>query len=274
MTFPGFASSGGGAPGVGFGGGVAFVGVGFAGGNARRVVAAVDDDAAILAEAEAFETIATSRTSRTRPSPTRRTRPSTRNRNRTRIGAPMDRRSARERFDSPWTRGPRAVAPRPSAWWCTTRASPRPSSPPPRRRPRSRWARRARTSSTCLAKKAARAGPASSQVARFVGIASAGFARRSADHFGWTERTPRSPSPRAKSRTPRRPRRRDANQARGFAPRPLAIRRRRGGEDMYVLAREVVVLAAVGVTGFGGAHALPVTLRGGGRGRGPAVVLL
>ena len=55
MTFPGFASSGGGAPGVGFGGGVAFVGVGFAGGNARRVVAAVDDDAAILAEAEAFE---------------------------------------------------------------------------------------------------------------------------------------------------------------------------------------------------------------------------
>ena len=66
----------------------------------------------------------------------------------------------------------------------------------------------------------------------------------------------------------------NANQARGFAPRPLAIRRRRGGEDMYVLAREVVVLAAVGVTGFGGAHALPVTLRGGGRGRGPAVVLL
>ena len=56
MTFPGFASSGGGAPGVGFGGGVAFVGVGFAGGNARRVVAAVDDDAAILAEADEFET--------------------------------------------------------------------------------------------------------------------------------------------------------------------------------------------------------------------------
>ena len=227
--------------------------------------------------------IATSRTSRTRPSPTRRTRPSptrrtrpsTRNRHRTRIGAPMDRRSARERFDSPWTRGPRAVAPRPSAWWCTTRASPRPSSPPPRRRPRSRWARRARTPSACLAKKAARAGPASSQVARFVGIASAGFARRSADHFGWTERTPRSPSPRAVAADAEKAEKAaNANQARGFAPRPLAIRRRRGGEDMYVLAREVVVLAAVGVTGFGGAHALPVTLRGGGRGRGPAVVLL
>ena len=66
----------------------------------------------------------------------------------------------------------------------------------------------------------------------------------------------------------------NANATDGIAPRPPRFAGGGAREDMYVLAREVVVLAAVGVAGFGGAHALPVTLRGrGGRGGLPVVLL-
>ena len=50
-----------------------------------------------------------------------------------------------------------------------------------------------------------------------------------------------------------------------FLARPLFLRRVAGATDALTIAREVVALAETRVDGFGGAHAMPVTLRGGGR---------
>ena len=49
-----------------------------------------------------------------------------------------------------------------------------------------------------------------------------------------------------------------------FLARPLFLRRVAGATDALKIAREVVALAETRVDGFGGAHAMPVTLRGGG----------
>jgi hypothetical protein len=49
-----------------------------------------------------------------------------------------------------------------------------------------------------------------------------------------------------------------------FLARPLFLRRVAGATDALTIAREVVALAETRVDGFGGAHAMPVTLRGGG----------
>ena len=50
-----------------------------------------------------------------------------------------------------------------------------------------------------------------------------------------------------------------------FLARPLFLRRVAGATDALTIAREVVALAETRVDGFGGAHAMPVTLGGGGR---------
>lgn len=55
-------------------------------------------------------------------------------------------------------------------------------------------------------------------------------------------------------------------------PRPLAVRRRSGETSVGDLAKEVVLLAEVGVGGVFGGYALPVSLRG--RGVHPAILLL
>ena len=47
--------------------------------------------------------------------------------------------------------------------------------------------------------------------------------------------------------------------------RPLFLRRVAGETGALAIAGEVVALAETRVDGFGGAHAMPVTLRGGGR---------
>jgi len=275
MTFPGFASSGGGAPGVGFGGGVAFVGVGFAGGNARRVVAAVDDDAAILAEADEFETRDESDESDS-----------------TLADSSNSTLDSESESDADWRAngsalGARAVRFAVDAWTSSGRPAPERVvvhhegvSPP-------EFA--AAAEATALAMGASRAdvvdvsrekngaggsGVVTGRALRWDRERGVRAAERGSFWLDGEDAALAVTAGEVEKANAADAEKANANRASGFAPRPLAIRRRRGGEDMYVLAREVVVLAAVGVTGFGGAHALPVTLRGGGRGRGPAVVLL
>ena len=72
----------------------------------------------------------------------------------------------------------------------------------------------------------------------------------------------------ARRRRHRRRRVRGAREAKpskeAFLARPLFLRRVAGATDALKIAREVVALAETRVDGFGGAHAMPVTLRGGG----------
>ena len=290
MTFPGFASSGGGAPGVGFGGGVAFVGVGFAGGNARRVVAAVDDDAAILAEAEAFEERETREGDRDESDESDSTLADSSDS--TLADSSDSTLDSESDSDADWRAdgsalGARAVRFAVDAWTSSGRPAPERVvvhhegvSPP-------EFA--AAAEATALAMGASRAdvvdvsreksgaggsGVVTGRALRWDRERGVRAAERGSFWLDGEDAALAVTAGEVEKPNVADAENANANRASGFAPRPLAIRRRRGGEDMYVLAREVVVLAAVGVTGFGGAHALPVTLRGGGRGRGPAVVLL
>ena len=61
------------------------------------------------------------------------------------------------------------------------------------------------------------------------------------------------------------PGRKKSDGVSSFLARPLFLRRVAGATDALTIAREVVALAETRVDGFGGAHAMPVTLRGGGR---------
>ena len=62
----------------------------------------------------------------------------------------------------------------------------------------------------------------------------------------------------------RRETRNASKESSAFLARPLFLRRVAGATDALKIAREVVALAETRVDGFGGAHAMPVTLRGGG----------
>ena len=71
---------------------------------------------------------------------------------------------------------------------------------------------------------------------------------------------------RRRHRRPTRPRAAASakREQEAFLARPLFLRRVAGATDALKIAREVVALAETRVDGFGGAHAMPVTLRGGG----------
>ena len=277
-TFPAFAgdgrggsgAAGGSVPGVAFGhGGVAFVGVGAPG---ARVVAVVDENAAVVSSAGGAAEIEEEPEN---PGEKERDDPNA-----------SRRQSRSDRF---WTSAAeRAVGAALAAWSGTSsseRASNDPSNDPsnglvPARLVVHHEGESGRAFARAVARLASARGVASVDVVDVVSDATTGRVlrwnpdagvRRAERGLFWVlgpdDALAQTSGPRLAADDD------EQEEDRMPATRPLRLRRRAGRSRAYDLAREVVVLAAAETRGFEGGHAAPLTLRGRNR-EGIAVLLL